>query len=266
MPPPVQTILEQRARRSTRRQQTTAAAVAIGLHVFAVGAAFALPRLLDRQREFPEYVAVQLIPAGALEARPATAPKPTAPAPEPTPPEPEPIPEPNEPPPPPKSAPDPEIPVLPRPAEKPPQPQPQPRSAPQQAPAPVPKTPAPQPRQPAAGTGGLGEDTVTRPGDPRLGAQAVGPGGASFPYDYYLVQMLGKIRQSWVRPPVEGIETLISFRVLRNGEVVAEEIRASSGSRAFDLAALRAVRNASPFPPLPASYREGELTVNLIVR
>jgi protein TonB len=78
--------------------------------------------------------------------------------------------------------------------------------------------------------------------------------------------MLGRIRQSWMRPPVEGIEAVITFRVLRNGEVTEAEIRESSGSRAFDLAALRAVRNASPLPPLPASFREDLLTVNLIVR
>jgi TonB family protein len=47
---------------------------------------------------------------------------------------------------------------------------------------------------------------------------------------------------------------------------VEVEVRESSGSRAFDLAALRAVRNASPLPPLPASYREDVLAVNLIVR
>jgi protein TonB len=94
----------------------------------------------------------------------------------------------------------------------------------------------------------------------------VGAAGAAFPYDYYLDQMLGRIRQSWMRPPVEGIEAVITFRVLRNGEVTEAEIRESSGSRAFDLAALRAVRNASPLPPLPASFREDLLTVNLIVR
>ena len=64
----------------------------------------------------------------------------------------------------------------------------------------------------------------------------------------------------------EGIETLITFQVRRNGEIFEIEVEESSGSRPFDLAALRAVRNASPLPPLPASYREDVLRVNLIVR
>jgi TonB family protein len=40
----------------------------------------------------------------------------------------------------------------------------------------------------------------------------------------------------------------------------------SSGYNSFDLAALRAVQNASPFPPLPRAYRQDSLGVNLIVR
>ena len=36
----------------------------------------------------------------------------------------------------------------------------------------------------------------------------------------------------------------------------------SSGYNSFDLAALRAVQNASPFPPLPRAYRHDSLGVN----
>lgn len=241
----VQEILARRSGRSPRRQQVVAGAAAFLVHALVVTAAFAVPRLTRGAREYPEYVAVHVMPAAALgPERPRPAP------PEPEPPAPEPGPEPEPPPPPPPPEPDPEIPVLPREEPEPERP-PEPRPAPR--PAPAEPEPSGTPRGSAAG-------------GPYLGAQVVGPGGAAFPFDYYLDQMLGKIRQSWVRPPVRGIEALISFRVLRNGEISEVDIRESSGSRAFDLAALRAVRNASPLAPLPTSYREDALTVNLIVR
>jgi TonB family protein len=249
---PVQAVLERRRARSVRRQQALALAAAAALHALAVTAAFA-SRLHKEAPKFPEYVAVHVLPAAALGVeRPR--PEPQRPVP-PAPPEPEPEPEP--------IAPDPEIPVLPREEPRPAPPPPAPRPAPLPDPSP-PDTARADREAPAPGP--LGSPRGSAAGQPFLGAQVVGPGGASFPYDYYLDQMLGKIRMGWVRPPVQGIETLLSFRVLRNGEIVEAEIRGSSGSRAFDLAALRAVRNASPLAPLPASYREDLLTVNLIVR
>jgi len=43
------------------------------------------------------------------------------------------------------------------------------------------------------------------------------------------------------------------------------KISESSGYNSFDLAALRAVQNAAPFPPLPRAYSHDDLGVNLIV-
>jgi protein TonB len=240
MPVDVDEVLDGRSRRSPRRQQASAVAAAVGLHALLVTTALALPRLAQNERKLPEYVEVHVLPATALRIerpRPTPPPEPKAPPPEP---EPDPAPPPE---------PDPEIPVLPK-----EEPEPAPKPPPRPPPA-----PDNQPGPPGARGGAVA-------GAPFLGAQVTGPDGASFPYDYYLEQMLGKIRQNWLRPPVEGIETTLTFRVLHNGEIDDVEIRESSGSRAFDLAALRAVRNASPLPPLPTSYREDVLTVNLIVR
>ena len=78
--------------------------------------------------------------------------------------------------------------------------------------------------------------------------------------------MLGQIRRNWARPPIEGVRTVVTFRVLSDGRITDVSVQRPSGSRSFDLAAVRALRNASPLPPLPASYRQGSLTVNLIVR
>jgi TonB family protein len=250
---PVQAVLELRRARSVRRQQLLSIGAAVALHALLVAAAFAT-RIARAEREFPEYVAVHVLPASALGVE---RPRPAPPEPEP-PAEPEPAPEP------PPPEPDPEIPVLPpEEVDREPEPAPPPKPAPRPEPRPAEPTRADRSESAA---GPLGSPRGTPGGQPDLGAQVVGPAGASFPYDYYLDQMLARIRQSWARPPVQGIEALLTFRVLRDGEVVEVEVRESSGSRAFDLAALRAVRNASPLPPLPASYREDVLTVNLIVR
>lgn len=254
----VQSILEHRSHRPVRRQQTTAFVVAFIAHALAVGAAFALPRLGDEEREIPQYVEVHVLPAAALGVeRPS-------PRPEPEPPQPDLAPEPEPEPEPPPPEPDPEIPVLPA-EQPPPEPRPQPRPQPRPAPqAPEPSRPEPEPSE---RSGPRGSPTGTPGGAQGLSVQVSGPGGSVFTYDYYLDQMIGKIRQGWV-PPSAGttIETLITFHLRRNGEIFDIEIEESSGSRAFDLAALRAVRNASPLPPLPASYREDILKVNVTLR
>ncbi len=246
MPDEVQTILERRSTRPVRRQQTTAVATAVAFHALLVSAAFALPRLSEHETKYPEYVEVHVVPARALGVeRPKPRPAKPKPAPE-------------TPPPPPEPKPEPEVPALPeKPAPK--------KSVEKPAPTPAPE-PAPRPADRASQEGPEGAPHGATTGDSRLGAQVVGPEGTAFPYDYYLDQMLGQIRQNWTRPPAEGIEALISFRVLRDGQITEVEVRQSSGSRSFDLAALRAVHNASPLPPLPTSYGEDVLSVNLIVR
>jgi TonB family protein len=252
----VQSILEHRSTRPVRRQQTTAFVAAFIVHALAVGAAFALPRLGDDERKRPEYVEVHVLPAAALGVeRPSPRPEPEPPRPDQTP-EPEPEPEP------PPPEPDPEIPTLP--AEQPepeprPEPRPQPRPAPQ---APAPSRPEPEPSE---RSGPRGSPTGTPGGAPGLNVQVSGPGGSVFNYDYYLDQMLGKISRGWVPTGQLGLEALITFRVRRNGEIFEIEVEESSGNRPFDRAALRAVRNASPLPPLPTSYREDVLKVDMIV-
>jgi len=59
---------------------------------------------------------------------------------------------------------------------------------------------------------------------------------------------------------------MIHFRISRDGRIDDLHIVTSSGYSSFDLAGLRAVQSASPLPPLPSSYRRGELGVNLVIR
>lgn len=198
-----------------------------------------------------EYVAVQIVPLQALgRPQPAPASRPEPRTPEPRTPEPEP-PSRQEP-----------APVLPEPGARPPAD----RAAAEA------RRPAAEPSQAPAQGAGAG----AREGSPLGSAQGFAVVGANrfegidpdfAAYDYYLDQMLAMIHSQWVRPPTEGqVRAVLRFTVGRGGEIADAKILESSGFNSFDLAALRAVNNAGPLPPLPASYRRDVLRVTLIVR
>ncbi len=141
----------------------------------------------------------------------------------------------------------------------------------------------PEPRSAAASKGpsgpggvadiGKGDESGPRgsaAGNP-LGSSAFGSAIAGledpdFGYGYYIDRLLQLIDANWTRPPVGGeVRTVVYFRIQKSGAITDLKVAQSSGYNAFDLAALRAVQNAAPFPTLPASYRHDSLGVNLIV-
>ena len=258
----------------------------------AVVAALWIAPSLQAARPPLEFVPVQIIPAQALGVerplgrpkREEARPKPEEPeaAPEPETPEPEeapapPAPEPQ------KPEPDPRPP---RPAAEDDRPAP-PRSERAKEPEKPPK-PAPEARRPsagaseaAAGTSGPGGVAAVGKGEEqgRRGSASGNPLGTSafgssiagledpnFGYGYYIDRLLQLIDARWDRPPMSGdVRAVLYFRIQRNGSIEELQVEQSSGYNSFDLAALRAVQNAAPFPALPASYRPGSLGVNLIV-
>ena len=226
----------------------------LGVHVFLALAFIFAPRLLAGDRELPEFVAVQIVPSQMLGSSTPTPPQPqvreTTPEPEPA--EPEPEPEPVEP----EPEPEPERPVAPtaEPVER----------------KPAPPTPRRVETREATPPGAMsqreGSPTGSRLGTSNFGS-AVGFDNPDFTYDYYADRALLRIREHWVRPPVDvGTEALVHFRILRDGTVVDAVIERSSGYTNFDLAALRAIQSASPLPPLPDSYDHESVGVRLIVR
>lgn len=260
----VDQVLATRAGRSFARQRAAAFVAAFALHVLVAVAVIGLPRLSADERPQIDYVAVQLLPAPALGTRST----PPAPEPEPVVEEPEPEPEPAVDEPASQPEPDPEVPTLPEPEvepppEAPPPPPEEPRREPPPERTPARQEPTPETEEPPGPVGREGGDFQ---GSGRFGVRAVGADGSTFEFSYYLDQMLGQIERSWVRPPGEGLEALVSYRVLRDGRIVDVELEEGSGSRSFDLSALRALRNASPLPRLPAAFRQDSLEVNLIVR
>jgi protein TonB len=253
-------VLARRARRAGRRPETVSLAAAVLLHVAAIALLLLLPRLAPPPPQLA-FVPVQIIPAQALGVRrPASRPKAAKPAP----PEPEP------------AAPEP---------EKPAEPETKPPEAAPVLPSEKPEKPKPEPRRPAErSTGAEAAGTAgpqANPGDEagRRGAPDASPLGTSafgskiagldnpdFRFGYYIDQLLQAIDSKWNRPTLgSDVRAVISFRIERNGDLTDLEVAESSGYGSFDLAALRGVQNAAPFPPLPRAYRHDSLGVNLIV-
>lgn len=291
----VDRILERRSRGAGRRLEAVGLTAAALLHGAAVALVFLLPRLTPPPPPI-SFVPVTILPAQALGVRrPASRPKaekPAPPAPSPSKPEP-PAPEPEEPArpepkpePPPKPARE-DVPVLPDKTDKKPE-KPKPASPSTGDATKKPLETAgkkPEPRPPASGgtgtnpagtapqgtpdgeAGRKGSPTGNPLGTSAFGSSIAGLDNPDFKFGYYLDQLLSAIDAKWVRPPLgEGVEATISFRILRDGSLSDLQVAVSSGYNSFDLAALRAVQNAAPFPPLPRAYRNDSLGVNLIVR
>jgi protein TonB len=87
---------------------------------------------------------------------------------------------------------------------------------------------------------------------------------ADFPFAYYVEQLLSLIGANWFKPEsAEGTSCVVSFRIMRSGQVTDVKVDSSSGVSYYDRAAARAVYAANPLPPLPPDYRNGSLGVHL---
>ena len=70
--------------------------------------------------------------------------------------------------------------------------------------------------------------------------------------DYYLTMLQGKITRNWKVPSArfaggDALTVLVSFRVLRSGEITNLRIVRSSDWTTVDQSAVQAVRNSAPF-------------------
>jgi TonB family protein len=85
-----------------------------------------------------------------------------------------------------------------------------------------------------------------------------------FPYTIYIDRMKTLIGQHWFRPQVAaGAATTVKFVIDRDGTIHGADTEAPSGNGTFDRAALRAVIESSPLPPLPFGYNGTYLNVHL---
>ena len=157
--------------------------------------------------------------------------------------------------------------VLPEPAAKPVKPAPR---TPAQTALDVPPSAAfAPPRVP------FGADTPQAPADPNrgLGFGGLSTGGGTGAGGYldvknfccpdYLVTMIQLVQGNWnSRQEVSG-ETLIKFRIVRDGRINEIELAKSSGYQALDLEAQRSLFKTQRLPPLPSAFPEDHLTVHL---
>jgi protein TonB len=91
--------------------------------------------------------------------------------------------------------------------------------------------------------------------------------GGDFPYTIYIDRMKALIGQHWLRPQgATGVTATVSFAVDRDGTIHDVKNETLSGNGAFDRAALRAILEASPLPPLPFAYNGTYLGVHLTFR
>src|SRR4051812_43399655 len=125
-------------------------------------------------------------------------------------------------------------------------------------PAPTPHSPPPTPQKPGV-VGGI---------DIPIGSAGVTGIEGDFPYTIYIERMKTLIGQRWLRLPqgITGVTTTVSFVIDRDGTVRDAKNEIPSGNGTFDRAALRAVLEASPLPPLPFGYNGTFLGVHLTFR
>jgi TonB family protein len=88
---------------------------------------------------------------------------------------------------------------------------------------------------------------------------------SDFPFTYYLRQIQAKISERWAppRPAARGGErAIILFEIGRDGSIKEPTLEKSSGLAPYDQSALRAVAEASPFPPLPPEFKAPSLRIH----
>ena len=94
-------------------------------------------------------------------------------------------------------------------------------------------------------------------------AGVTGLEGGDFPYTVYIENMKRLIGTRWFRPQATNATTTIYFAIDRDGTIRDARSEVASGNGGFDRAALRAVLEASPLPPLPVTYNGAYLGVHL---
>ena len=81
----------------------------------------------------------------------------------------------------------------------------------------------------------------------------------------YLSLLRDKVAANWAAPPVTrtgDVRAVVFFTILRGGGAPqALNVLVSSGEAGFDRAALRAVLDASPIPPLPQQWPHESISI-----
>ncbi len=83
----------------------------------------------------------------------------------------------------------------------------------------------------------------------------------------YYAAVWAKIKGQWSLPKdilsKDSLEAVIQARILRSGAVGDVSFEKRSGNRFFDDSAMKAVRKASPLPPLPEWIRDSSIEIGI---
>jgi protein TonB len=75
------------------------------------------------------------------------------------------------------------------------------------------------------------------------------------------------VTDKWQTSGLAGLNSapmvIVTFDILRDGNVRNVQIAQRSGNSTLDYSAQRAVMDAAPFPPLPAAFDRNEANVEL---
>jgi len=89
----------------------------------------------------------------------------------------------------------------------------------------------------------------------------------NFPYPWYISELRAQLWSQWSkRLPNASGKSVVVFSIMPNGQIVDLRTESSSGDAGFDIAALGAVQDASPFPPLPQGFTQPFLKIHLTLQ
>jgi TonB family protein len=134
------------------------------------------------------------------------------------------------------------------------------------APPTAPATPA-APPAPAAAVARPGVEPIRlgRPNATTTSTGSIAVDASDFPFTYYLRLIQSKIGERWSPPRAAatgGERVIVLFEIQRDGQVREPTVERSSGNALYDQSALRAITEASPFPPLPPEFKASSLRVH----
>ena len=78
----------------------------------------------------------------------------------------------------------------------------------------------------------------------------------------YTSAMHDKISSKWAPPHTdEDTKVVLEFTIQKNGHIINAKVSESSGNKEVDDSAMRALKKASPLPPLPLNLSQNSITV-----
>lgn len=105
------------------------------------------------------------------------------------------------------------------------------------------------------------------PGAGRGAGKTIPSGVTALKLKIYHASIGEKIKKAWILPAMvsreEDLETVVSIKVKRNGDIVGISYEEKSKNHHFDESVLRAIKKANPLPPIPREYRGDILEVGV---